>query len=193
MVTGKKIIRSFRRDYVFYHIINFVFAAIAVFWMIYCAKNVGWLHFLTFMGIIGSAFALLNFFWLMKKLIFLKDAPLFQRYGSADEIAEHINEGLNDPIYHSFKLILTRRFIMNEGLYDGYLELNDIERVWYVHARLYEYDEGREIHRDPAKVAGTLNIIDNEGKAHGYHVREADWEMVLKLLQELVPHIQITY
>lgn len=214
MITGKDIRHELQGNYASYIVIVLVFAAIVAFCTIFCGTQLGWLHMFTIIGIIACGISIIAFIWVMIKLIKVRNHRLFKKYGSAEIIAEYINQGMRSPRYHNNSLLITDRFIVNEGKYSDYLEIKDIKSVRTEYSRdnnvvllggnaaatvvgTLSANYANKMYRDSKGInANTrfdnLHIVDTDGMHHYYSIRHSDILSVIQLLKQLVPYAEIT-
>ena len=214
MVTGKDIRRELQGDFAMYTVIVLVFAAIAAFCTVFCGTQLGWTHLFTIIGLAACGIAVIAFIWIMIKLIKVRNNKLFKKYGSAETIAENINQGIRSPRFRSRNLLITDNFIVNEGNYSGYMETKDIrsirpelnreENLMYVGtsaagtiAKTASAYYVNKMYRQSAGITETnhfdnLNIVDTDGAHHYYSVHCADMDEVLQVLSQVAPNAEIT-
>lgn len=213
MVTGNDIRKELQGDFAMYNVAVIVFAAIAAFCAVFCGTQLGWKHLFTIISLALLGVAVIVFIVLMIKLIKVRNNRLFKKYGTAEAIAEHINQGVRSPYFRNNKLIITERFIVNEGRYSGYLELKDIRsiRAQYIPDVKNVYLGANVIaaaaetavtnymtqkYRDSQGITATnrfdeLTVIDNDGGEHNFMMHHMDAEQVLGLLSQLLPNVEI--
>lgn len=213
MVTGSDIRKELQGDYTMYNVAVIVFAAIAGFCAVFCGTQLGWKHLFTIISLALLGVAVIVFIVLMIKLMKVRSNKLFKKYGTAEAIAEHINQGMRSPYFRSNTLLITDRFIVNEGRYSGYMELKDIRSIRpqyipdvkrvtlgpdivssVVETAASNYVSQR--YRDSQGITATnrfdtLIIIDNEGKQHEYAMHHMDAEQVLGLFAQILPNVEI--
>ena len=149
----------------------------------------------------------------------MKNHAVFRRYGSAEDLAEKINDGLSDPLYlaHAlmgnspFATLLTSDFIVSGGELVSYMELKDMVSV--------KAAGFRDVHiiniTNPVTIGASLAadklgerylqskgvnsqtrfdqliMTDTDGKEHYYGVQHKDVVYVLTKLQQVAPHIRL--
>lgn len=214
MITGKDIRRELQGNFAMYTVIVLVFAAIAAFCTVFCGTQLGWTHLFTIIGIAACGIAAVAFIIIMIKLIMVRSNKLFRKYGSADAIAQKINEGTRSYRFRSRKLLITDNFIVNEGNYSGYMETKDIrsirpeqnreENLMYVGtsaagtiAKTASAYYVNKMYRQSAGITETnhfdnLHIVDTDGVHHYYSVHCADMNEVLQVLRQVAPNAEIT-
>lgn len=213
MITGKDILRELQGDYSMYMIIVIVFAAIAAFCTIFCGTQLGWSHLFTIIGFVMCGISVAGFAVLIVRLIKVRSYKLFKKYGSAESIAEKINEGMRSPNFQGNSLLITDRFIVNEGRYSDYLEIKDIVSVRPALNRDVNivYVGGNVVttaaqtaaahyinkkYRDAKGITADnrfdhLNVVDTDGVNHYYSVHRSDLDRVLQTLAEIAPNAEI--
>lgn len=214
MITGKDIRHELQGNYASYIVIVLVFAAIAAFCTIFCGTQLGWSHIFTIIGFIMCGISIIAFIWVMIKLIKVRNHRLFKKYGPAEIIAEYINQGMRSPRYHANSLLITERFIVNEGRYSDYLEIKDIKSIRPEYSRdnnvillsgnvattvagTVATNYANKMYRDAKGITANnrfdnLHIIDIDGIHHYYSVHHSDVGYVIQLLNQLVPYAEIT-
>lgn len=118
-ITGKDIRKQLAGHYGSYIAVLLIIAAILGFCTGFCGTQLEWKHPLSIilMSLLGITFII--FLIILFKIIKLRNHYIFKRYGSAEIIAESINQGINDPRYISknrtspFTLIITDKFIVS--------------------------------------------------------------------------------
>lgn len=215
MITGKDIRKELQGNYVMFIVAVLVFAAIAAFCAVFCGTQLGWSHLFTIISLALCGISFIVFAVIMIKMLMVRNNKLFKKYGSADTIAQSINKGLLAPLFHSHRLLITEKFIVNEGNYSGYMELKDISRIHaqYIPDVNTVYVGGNVVaaaamtavsnyatqkYRDSQGVTATnrfdnLTITDNEGKVHYFMMHHTDAQQVIDLFMQLLPNVQITY
>lgn len=213
MITGKDILRELQGDYSMYMIIVIVFAAIAAFCTIFCGTQLGWSHLFTIIGFVVCGIAAAALILFIAKLIKVRSYKLFKKYGSAESIAEKINQGMRSPHFQNNSLLITDSFIVNEGRYSGYLEMRDIRSVRpalnpdvnlvYVGgnvvttaAQTAAANYINKKYRDAKGITAgdrfdTLDVVDTDGVHHYYSVHRSDLDRVLQTLAEIAPNAEI--
>ena len=194
--------------------------AVCGFCAIFCGTQLGWTHIFTIIGLIALALCIGLLIFFIVKTARMKQHPVFRRYGSAEMLAQKINEGLQHPRYFAkgfdenipFATLMTNEFIVGSYLV-SYMELKDIRSA----QPAVIPDTRRVVVGNPAMTVGSMAanyatdrmmeakginsqtkfdmiLMKNaEGKQENYSIRHMDMEAFLKLLQEVAPHIQINY
>lgn len=212
-ITGKDIRRQLTGHYASYILVLFIISAILGFCTVFCGTQLGWTNPLSITGIVLLSITFIIFLIVLFKIIRIKNHYVFQRYGSAESIAESISKGLENPCYISknktnpFTLIITDNFIVSTANYRYYLELKNaryMQRTVVPEMRTVVLSENPVI--SVASTAGInhvarkysnspnfdfLIIWDDKGMRYEYNIRQDEITRIMQLLTELAPQIEI--
>jgi len=147
------------------------------------------------------------------KIIKLKNHRIFRRYGSAELIAELINQGMKNPRCmirnrtNPFIFIITDKFIVSTDIFMNYLELNDaryaqcavtpeIQPIVLTGNPIVSAAATAGVNYASKKLSNSptfdyLFIWDDEDVKHQYCIRRDEMAHVMQVLTEVAPHIEI--
>lgn len=212
-ITSKDILKQLTGHYSSYIFILLIITAILGFCTVFCGTQLEWTHPLSMIGIAVLSITFVIFLIIFFKIIKIKDHYIFRRYGSAEIIAETINQGKKVPRYirkigtNSSTLIITDKFIVSTSNYRYYLELRDARYM-----QLIIVPETKPIILSGNPIVSTaatvgvnyaskkfsstpnydfLMIWDDEGVRHEYNVRSDEAAEIMRILIELAPQIEI--
>lgn len=212
-ITGKDIRKQLAGHYGSYIAVLLIIAAILGFCTVFCGTQLEWTNPLSIIGIIALGITFIIFLIILFKMIKIRNHYVFKRYGSAEIIAESINQGIKNPRYISknrtnpFTLIITDKFIVSTANYRYYLELKDAR---YMQSVVVPETKPVVLSGNPVvSVAATvgvnyasqkysnspnydfLMIWDDENVRHEYNIRRDEIIGIMQLLTELAPQIEV--
>lgn len=217
-ITAKTITKQLTGSYAGGLAAALIAAAIVGGSAVFCGTQLGWKNLLTIILLAASAFCVLLVLILMGKMAAVKSHPTFRKYGSPDELARRINQGLSSPRYLAkalmgnapFATLITEDFIVSGVELTSFMELKDIVTVKAAGFSNYH----RIVVGDPMLTAASaaanklgdrylesrgvnsqtqfdqLIMKDTNGREHYYGVQHKDMENVLTALSQDAPHIK---
>ena len=216
-VTDKMVLKGMRGAYSGWLVMAAISEVIVVFCAIFCGVSLGWTNILSLILLVVTALLAVCLLVLIVKMASVRKHRIFQRYGSAGEIADRINEGVRNPRYllmcnNPFGIAITDDFIVS-GFLGDYLEISDICDVQPVIFRevrtvvlsmnpivalagtaMINYGQDRA--RQASGVTGDnrmgrLIVHDIDGRRTEYPVRQIDLNAVIGFLKERNPRISV--
>ena len=216
-ITEKMVLKGMRGTYSGWLVGAAVTEVIAIFCAVFCGVQLGWTNLLSLILLAVAAALAVCIIVLTVKMEAVRKHRIFQRYGSAETVADNINEGLRDPRYllmfgQPFGVLITDRFMVS-GFLENYLELQDIRTVQPVIHREqktvvlsmnpivavastaainYMQDRVRQASgvTEDNRLA-TLVVHDIDGRRTEYSVRQVDLDAVIGFLREQNAQISV--
>ncbi|WP_303804259.1 hypothetical protein [Ruminococcus flavefaciens] len=217
-ITAQEIRKEMQGNYGAFLAAAAVAGAIIIFCTVFCGTQLGWTHIFAIIGAVLSVVSIALCVIALVKLISIKNAPLFRKYGTAELIANNINDGLSKPRFVSqmngahFGILISDKCIVNGGNFKDYLELKDIKRIepstvpdsatFLMKGNVMDtvvstvaVNAVSRMYRKSQGITGdnrydVLFVTDMSGKTHEYSVYRADMTEVLNVLVQLVPNAQ---
>ncbi len=212
-ITGKDIRKKLVGHYSSYIAVLLIIAFILTFCTVFCGTQLEWTHPLSIIGILTLSITFVIFLIILFKIIKLKNHRVFRRYGSAELIAESINQGMKNPRCiirnrtNPFVFIITDKFIVSTDIFMNYLELNDaryaqcavtpeIQPVVLTGNPVVSAAATAGVNYASKKLSNSptfdyLFIWDDENVKHQYCIRRDEMAHAMQVLTEVAPHIEI--
>lgn len=194
-------------------------AAVVGFCGIFCGTQLGWTNLLAIIFLAALAACLVFIIILAVKAARVKKHPVFQRYGSAAQLAARINEGLRNPRYlarsldgsDSLTTLMTDDFIVSGLEFTSFTELKDIRSMQATFipktlivavgnplataASLAMHDAGNRYWESKGVNENTkfdyIAVTDSAGKIKRFGVHHQDMEQVMSFILRVNPDIQV--
>ena len=212
-ITGKDIRKQLVGHYSSYIAVLVIIAVILGFCTVFCGTELEWTHPFSIIGIAAFSIVFILILIMIIKMINLSNHYVFKRYGSADNIAESINQGLKNNRYVSkyrtnpSALVITDKFIVSTSNYKYYLELSnarcmqrrvvgEIKPIVMTGNPITTAAATVGVNHVRQKYSNSPNfdfliIWDDKDVRHEYSIRSDEIVDVMKLLSEIAPQIEI--
>ena len=136
-ITAKTIYKQIGGNYLGGIVTLGLCAAVLAFCGIFCGTQLGWTNLLTIIFLAGLAICLIFVIVLIIKTLLVRNNPAIHRHGSAAQLADRINEGMNHPRYLAHVIggnrepatLITDDFIVSFSDYTGLTDIRDIRKI----------------------------------------------------------------